>query len=117
LKRQLAEIQQTMDAAYEDKLVGNIPTEFWNRKQTGWLTEERRLKERIEEVGSGGTGERLLDARRILELAQNAHSLYLARRPAEQADLLKMVLWNCKTDGVSLYPAYRKLFDLPEDQK
>jgi site-specific DNA recombinase len=112
LKRQLAKVQQTMDAAYEDKLVGNIPVEFWNRKQTDWLTEERRLKERIEEGGSGGTDEGLRDARRILELAQKAHSLYLARKPAGQADLLKMVLWNCKTDGLSLYPAYRKPFDL-----
>src|ERR1700679_2325838 len=34
LNRQLAKIQQTMDTAYEDKLVGNISLEFWNRKQT-----------------------------------------------------------------------------------
>ena len=33
--------------------------------------------------------ERLLDMHRILELAQRAHSLYLTRKPAEQAELLK----------------------------
>ncbi len=112
LKRQLARIQHTMDAAYEDKLAGKISEEFWDRKQTDWFTEERRLKEQIEETGRGVRDERLLETRRILELAQRAHSLYLTRKPAEQADLLKMVLWNCKTDGVTLYPAYRKPFDL-----
>ncbi len=48
--------------------------------------------------------------RRILELAQRAHSLYLTREPAEQAELLKKVLLNCSIDAVSLYPTYRKPF-------
>jgi hypothetical protein len=35
------------------------------------------------------TSERLLSAQRILELAQRAHSLYVTRKPAKQAELLK----------------------------
>jgi hypothetical protein len=55
------------------------------------------LKEHPKESG-------ILDVRRILELAQNAHSLYVMRNPAEQAELLKSVLLNCAIDGVNLYP-------------
>jgi hypothetical protein len=50
--------------------------------------------------------------RRILELAQNVHSLPLTRKPGEQAELLKKVLLNCSIDAVSLYPTYGKPFDL-----
>jgi hypothetical protein len=38
--------------------------------------------------------------------------LYLKQPPAEKAKLLKMVLSNCAIDAVSLYPTYRKPFDL-----
>ena len=40
------------------------------------------------------------------------YSLYLTRKPAEQAELLKKVLLNCSIDAVSLYPTYRKPFDM-----
>jgi hypothetical protein len=55
---------------------------------------------------------RLLDAVRILELANKAYSLYLTRTPAEQAKLLRIVLSNCSVDAVNLHPTYRKPFDL-----
>ena len=44
--------------------------------------------------------------------APHAHSLYLTRKPAEQAELLGKVLLNCSIDAVSLYPTYRKPFDM-----
>jgi len=56
--------------------------------------------------------DRVLSARRILELANKAHFLYVTQKPAEQANLLRMVLSNCSVDAASLYPIYRKPFDL-----
>jgi hypothetical protein len=47
-----------------------------------------------------------------LELANKAYSLYLARNPQEQAQLLRMVLLNCAIDGTTVQPTYRKPFDL-----
>ena len=55
---------------------------------------------------------RALTAERILELGNKAYSLYLTRNAAEQAQLLKMVLLNCATDGANLWPNYRKPFDV-----
>ncbi len=59
-----------------------------------------------------GSPDRLLDAARILELANKAHSLYVSQNPTEKAKLLKMVLSNCAIDSATLYPTYRKPFDL-----
>jgi hypothetical protein len=51
-----------------------------------------------------GSPDRLLDAARILELANKAHFLYVSQNPTEKAKLLKMVLLNCAIDDASLYP-------------
>ena len=101
-----------MDQAYSDKLDGKIPEEFWQRKMTDWQAEEQRIEMAITGVTDQTGTDRLLNAKRILELANKAYFLYLTRKPAEQADLLRKVLLNCSIDGVSLYPTYRKPFDL-----
>jgi len=98
-----------MDQAYTDKLDGRISEEFWCKKSTDWQTEEQGIFALIEyQVVRPG---RLLDAAKILELANKAYFLYLKQPPAEKAKLLKMVLSNCAIDAVSLYPTYRKPFD------
>jgi site-specific DNA recombinase len=112
LERELNALHRRMDAAYEDKLNGTISDDFWQRKQADWESQDARLKGHISALKDSTIDDRLLDVHRILELAQRAHSLYLTRKPAERAELLKKVLLNCSTDGVSLYPTYRKPFDL-----
>ena len=112
LERELAAVRGRMDAAYTDKLDGKIPEDFWQRKQADWQAEEFRIKSAISDLDDDKSGERLLDMRRILELAKDAYCLYLKRIPAEQAELLRSVLLNCSIDAVSLYPTYRKSFDL-----
>jgi len=60
----------------------------------------------------GKSNEYLLNMQRILELAQKAYFLYVTQKPAEQAEMLRDVLLNCSIDAVSLYPTYKKPFDL-----
>ena len=48
----------------------------------------------------------------ILELAQNAYSLYVTESAPEQARLVKMLLSNCTFDRGSLSPTYNKPFEL-----
>jgi site-specific DNA recombinase len=112
LARELDTVQRRMDAAYSDKLDGKVTEEFWQRKQVDWNSEEMRIKSRIAGLKENGKDDRLLDVRRVLELAQKAHSLYVTRKPVEQAELLRKVLLNCEIDAASLYPAYKKPFDL-----
>ena len=65
----------------------------------------------MRELEQAENRERALDRVRILELA-NAHSLYVTQTPKEKAKLFRMVLSNCAVDAVSVYPTYRKPFDM-----
>ena len=67
------------------------------QKGDALLAAEERLSHPI-------TPDSLLTVERTFELAQKAHSLYLTRNYAERGQLLKTVLLNCATDGVSLWP-------------
>ena len=49
---------------------------------------------------------------KIIELAKNAHNLFIRQDSAEQARLLKILLSNCTFDRGSLSATYSKPFDL-----
>jgi site-specific DNA recombinase len=111
LKQCLAQVHRRIDQAYQDKVDGKISEEFWARKSSEWQAEEQQILASIQSQ-KAARPERLLDAARILELANKAYFLYVKQPPAEKAKLLKMVLSNCGIDAVSIYPTYRKPFDL-----
>ena len=111
LVQRLAALRKRMDQAYQDKLDGKIPEDFWERKMSEWRAEEQQIQMTINQL-QVSSADRVLSATRILELANKAYSLYLTQKPAEQAKLLRLVLLNCSIDKVSIYPAYRKPFDL-----
>ena len=112
LNRELETVRGRMDATYCDKLDGKISEEFWQRKQADWNAEEQRISLQLEALKEPNETNNLTDVRRIFELAQSAYSLYVTRKPAEQAELLRNVLLNCSIDGVSIYPTYKMPFDL-----
>jgi hypothetical protein len=109
--RQLAQVNRRMDLAYQDKLDGKISEEFWARKSADWQQEEHQIRSSLKVV-ERVQPERYRNAARILELANKAYSLYVSQDHPEKAKLLKMVLSNCGIDAISLYPTYRKPFDL-----
>ena len=111
LAQRLSQLHRRMDQAYQDKLDGKISEEFWMRKSGEWQAEENQIRASMHGLETARP-ERLLDASRILELANKAYFLYVKQNHTERAKLLKMVLSNCGIDAVSLYPTYRKPFDL-----
>jgi len=66
----------------------------------------------LRELEQAENPERAIDRVRVLELANKAYSQYLTQTPHEKAKLLRMVLSNCAVDAVSVYPTYRKPFDM-----
>jgi site-specific DNA recombinase len=110
-QRSLDAVRRRMDQAYSDKLEGKIPEDFWRRKMSEWREEEQRIQQNLKAPVDSFPA-RVLTAKRIIELANKAYSLYLTQEPHEQAKLLRMVLLNCSIDGTSLYPCYRKPFDM-----
>ena len=107
----LATVRHRLDQAYQDKLDGKITNEFWERKAAEWQSEEQQVMAVIREVDASKS-DRILDAMRILELANKAYFLYVKQPPQEKAKLLRMVLSNCAIDAASIYPTYRKPFDV-----
>jgi site-specific DNA recombinase len=112
-EQQLTALRKRMEQAYFDKLEGNITTDFWNRIQQEWQQEEEmRLERTLAAYQIPLEPRALLEAERSLELANKAHFLYEMQDCAEKGRLLKIVLSNCSTDGVTLWPVYRKPFDM-----
>ncbi len=111
LEQRLATVRRRIDQAYQDKLDAKISEEFWARRSSEWQAEEQQIQNSIMQLKSANP-EWLLDAAKILELANRAYFLYVKQPPEEKAKLLKMVLSNCSIDAVSVYPTYRKPFDL-----
>jgi hypothetical protein len=111
LQQRLASVRHRLDQAYLDKLDGKITEEFWTRKTAEWHAEEQQIQIAIQALAQIKP-ERMLDAVRILELANKAYFLYLKQSPTEKAKLLNIVLSNCAIDAVSIYPTYRKPFDM-----
>lgn len=111
LEQRLSAVRRRMDQAYQDKLDGKIPQEFWQRKMLEWTEAESQIQTALTRLDVP-TPDRILDAKRTLELANKAYSLYLAQNSTQQATLLRMVLLNCSIDERSVFPTYRKPFDL-----
>jgi site-specific DNA recombinase len=112
IRQRLSAVRARMDKIYDDKLEGKISEEFWQRKQNEHRQQERSLEAQLSSVQKPVSGESVLTVERIFELANKAPFLYFTRNSIERGQLLKSVLLNCATDGVSLTPTYRKPFDL-----
>jgi site-specific DNA recombinase len=111
LQLRLTSVRNRMDQAYTDKLDGKISEELWTRKSIEWQTEEQRILLALQGLEQSQP-DRVLNGIRILELANRAYFLYLKQNSTEKAKLLRIVLSNCAVDAVSVYPTYRKPFDV-----
>jgi len=111
LKDRLAQIRRRLEQAYLDKLDGKITEAFWETKSTEWNQEQESILMALQAL-QDQSPQGIVDGLRTLELANKAYFLYLRQPPAEKAKLLRIVLSNCKVDALSVYPTYRKPFDL-----
>jgi site-specific DNA recombinase len=114
LQQQYLAVQAKLDRGYDDRLADRITDELWQRKSGEWeaeLASIRRETARHEKASHdyGATGSK------ILELAKNAHNLFVLQDSHEQARLLKMLVSNSTFDRGSLSVSYIKPFDLLVD--
>ncbi len=111
LEKRLASVRRRLEQIYLDKLDSKVAEDFWLRKSAEWQQEEQQIMLAMQALEEAKP-DRALDGVRILELANKAYFLYVRQNHAERAKLLKIVLSNCLVDSASLYPTYRKPFDL-----
>jgi len=112
VKQRLALLRSRIDRLFEDKLDGKITEEFWAVKSSEYRDQELALETALKRLSQPPSTDHVLTVERVFELANRAYSLYVTRNVAGQAQLLKMVLLNCATDGANLWPNYRKPFHL-----
>jgi DNA polymerase III psi subunit len=105
-------VRHWLDQAYLDKLDGKISEEFRARKSAEWIAEEQQISFAIQGLANANP-DRIMDAVRILKLANKAHFLYVSQSAPEKAKLLlRTVLSNCTVDAVNIYVLYKQPFDL-----
>jgi len=83
-RQRLAALRTRMDQMYEDKLDGKISEEFWTRKTNEWREQERTLEAQLSGLSAPVTMDSVLTVKRIFELANRAHFLYVTRNSAER---------------------------------
>jgi site-specific DNA recombinase len=111
LKHRYNDLQTRLDKAYEDRLDGIIDEHYWSVAATKWRNEQNQVRDQMNRFERADRSY-VDEGTRILELAQHAYALYVTQEPSEKRKLLNHVLSNCTFDGATLYPIYRKPFDL-----
>lgn len=97
--------------AYQDKLEGKVTEEFWQSVCRDWETELSGINYQIQNLES--LIEINLDwAKEAIELSYLAGKIYLRAEPADKRKLLQSILSNCELKDGSIYPVYRKPFDI-----
>ena len=111
LNKRAKHVQGLLDRAYEDKLLGIISEDFWERKSQKWQDELAEITCKIESHNNADVNYFETGAK-ILELANNAYDMYLVQSRHEQRKLLNIILSNCTFFRGTLYPTYKKPFDI-----
>ncbi len=101
LNAEIAALERKLGRLYEDKLDEWIDAEFWQEKHRELTERKSTLRRRLSALDR--TVDRFYESgRKILELAQNAQSLYVALTDEEKAESLKNVLSNSTLKGQTL---------------
>jgi len=111
LQNRYNKLQIFLDKTYENKLSGRISAELWERKSTEWDAEMSRVQVEIAKHQAASISY-VQTGVQILELANRAYDLYLAQNNFERRKLLDILLSNCTFYQATLYPTYRKPFDI-----
>ena len=98
--------------AYKDNASGKIDEALRAPLNNEFIEEMIRLQTTLETASSSGTRSQIDFVARIFEPTQITHNKYLNLEVHEQGRIAKIILSNCKTDGVSLTLFYRNPFDL-----
>jgi Recombinase/Recombinase zinc beta ribbon domain len=105
LQQQYLSVQSKLDRAYEDRLAGQDHGRVVGQEVGEAIRRETGRHEKASHDYS-------VTGSKILELAKNAHNLFIRQNSREQSRLLKTLLSNCTFDRGSLSATYTKPFDL-----
>jgi len=111
LSRRYKKLDQFLSRAYEDRLEGHIDLELWEEKSSLWKREQADILGQIESLKKANTSY-MEEGLQLMELAQQAHTLFLEMTPDEKRDLLNLVLSNPQILDGKLNYFYKMPFSL-----
>jgi site-specific DNA recombinase len=111
LTKHKKEIVARLNRAYEDKLDGNITEAFWRKKSAEWNAELVEIESAIASHRRANTNY-LEIGNQIIELAKSARESYQRQSNQERRKLLDSVVSKITFADGTLYPTYRKPFDI-----
>ncbi len=111
LESQKQKIETRQKLAYQEKLEGKISDDFWQSLYQDSQIELSEVNYQLESVNNEPNAGYDM-AEKAIELSYRAHSLYLGAKPEDKRRLLKSVLSNCDLKDGTLYPTYKKPFDV-----
>lgn len=111
LSHELDKLQRMIDACYEDKVMGKIDNDFWERQTGLWKKKQSDVIASINFHKQANT-KYLSKGVELLELAKNAFSLYEKQTPEEKRRLLETMVSNSRLVNGSVEFFWKKPFDL-----
>lgn len=111
IESQLTTLRHRQSKLYEDKLDGLITHEFWLERHNAYAQDIVRLEDASRQHQEGNN-DYIENGSRLIELAKNAHRLFISQSPTEQRKLINLVLSNIRLDRGNLHYEHKKPFDL-----
>ena len=111
LQAEYKRLENRINAMYVDKLDRKITDQFFDTMSREWRHEQSRLLDTIKEHQTASQiyiNEGIM----LLELAQNAHSLFVKQSAQEKRRLLDYLISNSVWDGAELTTAFKQPFDI-----
>ncbi len=111
LKTQYEKVSNRLSVLYDAKFDGEIDEGIFEQKEREYKTQLIEIKSEID--NSNGINPNCYeDAQKILELSKRLYSLYIRANYEEKVKILRFVASNYTLLNISLYPTYRKPFDI-----
>ena len=109
INAELERLDVMIDRLYEDKLMGEISNDFWRDKNSKLSKKKSALMEALGALDVDN-GDHLDSGSKVLDLVQEAYSLYVAGTDEEKVKLLKIMCSNFILQGQQVEPEFRQLF-------
>ncbi len=111
LQQEYERLENRINGMYIDKLDGKISENFFEEKSKSWREEQKRTLEKIENI-QNASQTYIEEGVLLLELAKNAHSLFMKQSAHEKRRLLNLLVSNCVWKDGKLTANYKQPFDM-----
>ena len=108
-------LRKQSELLYDDRLESRISTSRYDEREAGNRRELELVEEKLDSLDSDTLKDPLEYAKGIIELAQNAHSLFVKAQSVEKKLFLKSILSNCTLRESKISPVFSQPYAILAD--